>query len=99
MEDVWLGVRVRDDDLALEPVRVDEEHRQDGPEVGDEVIGGAAGHEAAPDLFERVDRGGLKSHVVEAPSTEHGRLTAGLVVALDLEDVQFSPVADVDERE
>ena len=99
MDDAWLGVRIRDDDLALEPVRVDEEHRQDRTEVGDEIIGGAAGHEAAPDLFERLERGCLKSHVVEAPSTEHGRLTVGLVVAFDLEDVQFAPVADVDERE
>ena len=41
MEDIRFGVRVGDEDLTFETVRVDEEQRKHRAEVGDEVIGGA----------------------------------------------------------
>jgi hypothetical protein len=99
IEDTRLVGGIRDEDLALETIRVDEEHRQDRAEVSDEIISGAAGHQATPDLFERFQRSCLESHVVETAPTEHRRLMVSLGVGVDLEHVQLAPVADVDERE
>ena len=46
-------------------------------------------------LFHR--RGRVEADVVQPSPSEHGRLAAGLLVAVDLEDVQFCCRADVDD--
>src|SRR5262249_36807324 len=72
---------------------------EDGAEVGDEAVAGAAGDQPVPDLVERVERGGLQPEVVDAAPAEHRRLAVGFGVSLDLEDVQFGGRADAEEGE
>src|SRR5919205_4457607 len=43
VEDSRGGVRIGDEDLGFQTVRVSEEQAEDGPEVGDELVAGAAG--------------------------------------------------------
>jgi hypothetical protein len=72
------GVGVLDAHLTLQAVRVSEEDTEDGAEIGDEVIAGAAGDQPVPDLVERVERGGLQSEMVDAAPAEQRRLAVAL---------------------
>src|SRR6202044_1016521 len=93
------GIGVLDADLALQAVRIAEEQTEHRPEVGDEVVGRGAGHEALADRLEILRRGGLGSQVIEPAAAEHRDLAVSFGVALYLEDVELGPVADLDDGE
>src|SRR5581483_8274644 len=85
--------------LALQPVRVPEEHADSAAEVGDEAVRRPAGDQALPDGVERLLGRRLQSEVVDAAPPEHGRLALGLGVIHHLEHVELGGRPDVHERQ
>src|SRR5262249_57547906 len=77
------GVGVLDAHLALQAVGVAEKDAEDGAEVGDEAVDGAAGDQPVPDLVERVERGGLQPEEVDAAPAEHRPFAVAYSVSLD----------------
>ena len=82
--------------LALHAVGIPEEQAELAAEVGDRAVGRASCRESGADLAEVLEAGRVQADVVEPAPTEHRRLVVGLVVAVDLEDVQLGGRTDVD---
>jgi SAM-dependent methyltransferase len=86
--------------FTLEPVGIAEEDAVRSPEIGDESVARAAGHEAAADLHEGRMVSGLQPDVVDRAVPEHRTAHHfGCGIAVHLEDVQFAARADVDHGE
>src|SRR5262249_35452435 len=81
------------------PVGVGEEQAVSHAEIGDEAVGRAARDQPFADLVECLAIHGLQADVVEAPASEHRHLVLCFRISLDLENVEFSVRADVDECE
>ncbi len=75
------------------------EHTQDRSEVADVAIRSASLTEPVPDLVEGVDVCCAKRQVVESTPTEHRHLLGVLLVAVDLEDIEFRARSDGQDAE
>src|SRR5580704_1193017 len=69
--DAGTSVRVGDAHFAFEAVGVPEEERQDGTEVGHEVVSRTPRPQPAPDGLEGLQRPGLQGQVIDATPPEH----------------------------
>ena len=85
--------------LPLETVGIAEEEAEGDTEVGHESVGGPAFEETGTYGVERRWRRRLKADVVEAPPAEHWRLSVGLGVADDLEDIEHGGRTNFNEGE
>jgi hypothetical protein len=93
----WVDLGIGNEYFTFHLIGIAKEQRELAAEFGDHSIRSSDGDQPVTDLAERGEVSRMKTNVVDTAAAKHRGLVIGLIIAIDLEHIEFGPGTQVED--